>query len=85
MPVLIFTERESFTHQIGATLPQGLVETLDMRGLARLFADSSMTLGGQNQRIRLPEITITECTFAIIGRQRLSQLTTGLGRAIAKR
>src|SRR5262245_2748308 len=55
-----------------------------MRCLARLFADSPMTLGGQNERIRLPEIAVADCAFPIIGGQRSPQLTTGLGRAITE-
>src|SRR5262245_38193513 len=55
-----------------------------MCGLARLFADGPMTFRWQNERIRLPEIAITEGAFAIISWQRLPQTTTGLGRAIAK-
>ena len=85
MPVLIFTEREGFAHQIGAPLAQGIVEALNMCGLAALFADGVMTLGGQNQRIRLPEIAITDGAFAIIGWQRLPEFEAGLSCPIAER
>ena len=84
VPISIFAEGEGFSHQIRTALAQGVVEAFDMRCLATLFSDTTMPFAREHARIRLPEVTIADRPFAIIGPKRLPQLATGLGSTVAK-
>src|SRR5688500_9814898 len=70
----LFRERERLSNQSAAPLAQCLVEAFNMRGLATLLANRSMALEGQNSRIGLPEIGVTDGTLTIDGRKAGPQL-----------
>ena len=72
----LLRERERLPNQPTTALAQGVVETLDVAGLATLLANGSMALGRQNGRIGLPEIAVTNRTLAVDGRERGPQLAS---------
>jgi len=63
----LFRERERLPNQPTTPLAQGVVEALDVAGLATLLANGSMALGRQNGRIGLPEIRLADGTLALDG------------------
>jgi hypothetical protein len=68
-----FGERQGFAHQTRTALTKGIVKTFDGGGFARVFADRSMALGGENRGIRLPKIGVADGTLAVDGRQGIPQ------------
>jgi hypothetical protein len=69
----LFRERECLSNQSTTTLPQGIVEPLDMTGLTTLLSDRTMAFRWQDCGIRLPKIGVADGTLAIEGRQRSPQ------------
>ena len=67
----LFRKRERFSDEPGNTLTQRTIKSLDMIRLAAVFAYSVVPLGGKDQRIRGPEISITDRRLAIKKRQRI--------------
>lgn len=61
----LFREREGLAHQATTPLTQRVVEPLDMTGLTTLLTNGSVALGRQNRCVGLPEIGVTDRTFAI--------------------
>ena len=61
----LFRERERLPNQPATALAQGVVEALDVAGLATLLANSSMALGWQNGCVGLPEIRVADGTLAV--------------------
>jgi len=69
MPVLIFTEGQGFAHQIGTPLAERVVEAFNMGRLATFFAHWTMPFGWQHLGVGPPEVTVTDRSLAIIGRE----------------
>lgn len=84
VPISIFAEGKGFAHQIRAALPERVVEAFDMGRLTSFLAYRSIAFSWKHLGIGLPEITIADRPFAVIGWERLPQLATGLGGAITK-
>jgi hypothetical protein len=70
----LFRKGERFANQSTTTLPQRVIEPLDMAGLATLLARGSMALGPKNRGICLPEIRVTHRTLAVNSRKCSPQL-----------
>lgn len=81
----VATEGQCLANQIRASLAQGIVEALDMSGLARLLADRAMALGRDDVLIDCVEIGVTDGAFAIVSWERCPKLPTGFPRAVADR
>ena len=56
--IKLFREGQGFSDQAGAALAEGTVETLDVIGLAAVFADMVQSFGVENGVISTPEIDI---------------------------
>lgn len=61
----LFRKRERLSDEAATALAQGVVEALDMIGMATVFADCSMTFGRKNCRVGLPKISVGNCTLAV--------------------
>jgi len=77
-----FAEGQGFAHEVGTALPKGVVQTLDMGGLARFLAHRMMTFGRKKCGIGRPEIGETDRSFTIIRREGVPQAPPGFRRAI---
>ena len=80
--VEVFAEGKGLANQVGATLAQGVVEALNVRSFARLFAHRAMTLGRDNRTVGSPKVGVADRPFAIVGWQRVPELAACLSRAI---
>lgn len=67
----ILAEGQGLTNQIGAALPECVVDALHERGLAAFLADRPVSRGRQDPAVRIPEVAVAEGSLAIIGRKRL--------------
>lgn len=63
--VELFGEGKCLADQAGNALPQGVVEPLDVAGLATLFTHGFVTLARQDQSIGFPEIGVNEGTLPV--------------------
>lgn len=61
----LFRKRERLSDKAATALAQGVVEALDMIGLATLFADGSMTFGRKHCCVGLPKIRVGNRTLAV--------------------
>jgi len=71
----LFRKRQGFTHETSTTLAEGVVETLNMIGQASFLADRSMSFGGEDFGIGLPEVGVQDSPLAIQWRKRVPQGT----------
>jgi CheY-like chemotaxis protein len=74
----LFRERERLSDEAATALAQGVVEALDMIGLATLFADCSMPFGRKNCRVGLPKISVGDRTLAVDWWERGPELASRL-------
>ena len=68
---------QRFVHQATDSLPQRVVQTLDMAGLSAFLADRPVPFRRQDTRRGIPKIAGTYCTLPIHGLQRLLELLRG--------
>ncbi len=62
----VTTKGECLANEVGTALTQRVIETFDVRGFARFFADWTMSLRGNNVLVHRVEIAVTDRSFAII-------------------
>src|SRR5215218_7953494 len=77
----LLRKRERFAYQPATALAQGIVESLDMIGLATLFPNCSMPFGWQDGGICFPKITVADGALAINSWKTRPQLACGRFRA----
>ncbi len=82
MPPEVLTERQGLADEIGAALPQGIIEALNVRGLTAPFPNWPMALGRKDRLIGSIQVGITDGALAIIGRERGPQLLPRFRRSI---
>ena len=78
----ITTERQRFSHQIGAPLAKGIVGAVNETGSSMPFGERTMARCWQDLAIDMVCIRIKDSPFAIIGGQRLPAFATRRGRPI---
>ncbi len=71
-----FRKRQGLANEAGEPLPQRVIETLDMTGLAALLADCAVLPRWYDALIRLPEVAI-HSSSPILRRDGLPQLPAG--------
>ncbi len=69
-----FRKGQRLAYEPRTTLPQGIVEALNVSGLAGFFAHRFVAFGGQNARIDLIEIGKTNRLLAIFWREGIPQI-----------
>jgi hypothetical protein len=70
-----FGERESFSHQPCGTLPQGEVESLDMRGLPAAFLNGSVNCLRDDRPVAFKKVG-KDLPVSVLGRNHLPELST---------
>ena len=80
--LVTFGKRKRLADKAAHALPQSVVPSLYMVGLAALLANSFMLLIRQHFLIRLPKVAV-EGSAAVTGRNRLPQQATGFLAAVA--
>ena len=73
----LFREGQCFAPEPAEALPQGVVESFDMRGATRFLAAWTVALGWQHEGVGRPEIGVRDGTLPIDGWQRLPELLGG--------
>lgn len=81
----LFRKRECLSDEATAALAQGIVEALDVIGLATLFANCSMAFRGENRRVGLPKIGIGNRALAVDWRERFPEFASHLFRSCPDR
>ena len=61
---------ECFSNQSADPLPDGAIKALDITGLAGFFANSTISIAGNDSLIGFPEIGVTDGTVPINRRYR---------------
>jgi hypothetical protein len=77
------TDSEGLAVEIHAPVAQGEIEALNQTGCTRAFERGPMAFGGNNLVVGKVTVGVANGTFAIVGRKRVPQFTTGLSRAVA--
>lgn len=67
--VQLFRKGQRFAHQPPNSLPQRVVDALDMVRLAAVLADGTMPFGRKHFPIRLPEVAVADGALPIHGGQ----------------
>lgn len=80
--LVAFGKGERFANKAPHALPQSIVPSLHMVGLAAVFANGFMLLVGQHFLIRFPKVTV-ECGWTITQGNRLPQQAAGLLATVA--
>ncbi len=80
--LVTFGKRKRLADKAAHALPQSVIPSLHMVGLAALLANSFMLLIRQYFLIRLPKVAV-EGSAAVAGRNRLPQQATGFLAAVA--